>query len=186
MVVSSLQPRDFLASVDIKDAYLHVPIFPHQKFSGFAVEDHYFQFVALLIRLFIPKYPGSNFECSIDLRDTYSEVPGWFASHGAICSPSAAQCICHSTHSGKVWLAPQFPEISIDSSSAFGIFGPAPGHCPGKGDSLSREVPCSKKLVLFPQVSLFSLGKIVSFEMVSFAQFYSRTFLAHTDIPFTF
>ena len=37
-----------MASIDIKDAYLHVPIHPtHQKFLRFAVEHRHFQFVAL-------------------------------------------------------------------------------------------------------------------------------------------
>lgn len=36
-VVSTLQGGEFLASIDIKDAYLHVPIFPaHQRFLRFA------------------------------------------------------------------------------------------------------------------------------------------------------
>lgn len=39
---------DFLASIDINDAYLHEPIFqPHQMFLWFAIEGHHFQFVAL-------------------------------------------------------------------------------------------------------------------------------------------
>ncbi|XP_077319413.1 uncharacterized protein LOC143941240 [Lithobates pipiens] len=38
----------FLASIDIKDAYLHIPIFPaHQKCLHFEIENHNFQFVAL-------------------------------------------------------------------------------------------------------------------------------------------
>ncbi|XP_073452082.1 uncharacterized protein [Aquarana catesbeiana] len=40
--------RCHLASIDIKDAYLHVPIFgPYQRFLRFAVEGSHFQFVAL-------------------------------------------------------------------------------------------------------------------------------------------
>lgn len=42
----------FRVSVDIKDAYLHVPTFPpYQKFLQFVVEDHHFQFMALLFSL---------------------------------------------------------------------------------------------------------------------------------------
>ena len=42
-VVTTLQPGDFLASLDIRDAYLHVPICTkHQKLLRFVVgEDHY-------------------------------------------------------------------------------------------------------------------------------------------------
>lgn len=71
------------------------------------------------------------------------------------CSPSEKQCIYNGTHSGKVWLVPQFHEISIDSSSAFDISRPAPGHYPS--DSLSREMPCSNKSGCFPQFSVLSL-----------------------------
>ncbi|CAJ0961645.1 unnamed protein product [Ranitomeya imitator] len=47
-VISSLEKGEFLASVDIQDAYLHIPIFPlHQKFLRFAVNNLHFQFTAL-------------------------------------------------------------------------------------------------------------------------------------------
>lgn len=47
-VAVCLQQGDFQASMDIKDAYLHVPIFtPHQKFLWSVVDDCHFQFVAL-------------------------------------------------------------------------------------------------------------------------------------------
>ncbi|CAJ0958925.1 unnamed protein product [Ranitomeya imitator] len=47
-VVASLEKGEFLASIDIKDAYLHIPIFPpHQQFLRFAVQEELFQFVAL-------------------------------------------------------------------------------------------------------------------------------------------
>ncbi|KAM4038352.1 uncharacterized protein ACNLHF_016660 [Anomaloglossus baeobatrachus] len=39
---------DFLASIDIRDAYLHIPIFPaHQRFLRFVVQEQHFQFTAL-------------------------------------------------------------------------------------------------------------------------------------------
>lgn len=42
-VVASLQMGDFLASIDIKDTYLHIPIFqPHERFLRFAVEERHF------------------------------------------------------------------------------------------------------------------------------------------------
>ena len=47
-VVAALQGKELLASIDIKDAYLHVPIFPgHFKFLRFALGHRHFQFVAL-------------------------------------------------------------------------------------------------------------------------------------------
>lgn len=48
LVVASLEQKDFLALADIKDAYLHIPIFPpDQKFLRFVVEEHPFQFVGI-------------------------------------------------------------------------------------------------------------------------------------------
>ena len=45
---AALQRNDFLASIDIRDAYLHVPIFQgHQKFLRFAIAGRHYQFVAL-------------------------------------------------------------------------------------------------------------------------------------------
>ncbi|CAJ0962706.1 unnamed protein product [Ranitomeya imitator] len=47
-VISSMERGEFLASIDIKDAYLHIPIFPpHQRFFRFAVLEDHFQFTAL-------------------------------------------------------------------------------------------------------------------------------------------
>lgn len=44
-VISSLRSGKFLASVDIKDAYLHIPYFPHtHSFLRFAARDQHFQF----------------------------------------------------------------------------------------------------------------------------------------------
>lgn len=47
-VVASLERGEFLASIDIRDAYLHIPIArSHQRFLRFAVGSEHFQFVAL-------------------------------------------------------------------------------------------------------------------------------------------
>ncbi|CAJ0931423.1 unnamed protein product [Ranitomeya imitator] len=47
-VISSMERGEFLASIDIKDAHLHIPIFPpHQRFLRFAVLEDHFQFTAL-------------------------------------------------------------------------------------------------------------------------------------------
>ena len=47
-VIASLLPGEFLASVDIQDAYLHVPIAEsHQRYLRFAIGDRHYQFVAL-------------------------------------------------------------------------------------------------------------------------------------------
>lgn len=50
-VAAVLQSGEFLASIDLKDAYLHVPIFLHQKFLRFFIEDQHYQPVALLFGL---------------------------------------------------------------------------------------------------------------------------------------
>ncbi|XP_044151545.1 nuclear pore complex protein Nup155 [Bufo gargarizans] len=47
-VIASLELGEFLSSIDIQDAYLHVPIaLSHQRFLRFAVGSLHFQFVAL-------------------------------------------------------------------------------------------------------------------------------------------
>ncbi|XP_073425131.1 uncharacterized protein [Dendrobates tinctorius] len=47
-VVASMEKGEFLASIDIKDAYLPIPICPsHQHFLHFAIHEEHFQFVAL-------------------------------------------------------------------------------------------------------------------------------------------
>lgn len=52
----------FLTSVDIKDVYLHIPIFqPHQQFLQFTVKDCHYQFVAL--SLVFPQLPEYFTRC---------------------------------------------------------------------------------------------------------------------------
>lgn len=45
-VASTLQGGELLVSIDIKDAYLHIPTFPdHQKLLRIEMEQHHNQFV---------------------------------------------------------------------------------------------------------------------------------------------
>ncbi|CAJ0939659.1 unnamed protein product [Ranitomeya imitator] len=47
-VIASMEHGEFLASIDIRDAYLHIPIFPpHERFLRFAVGEEHFQFTTL-------------------------------------------------------------------------------------------------------------------------------------------
>ncbi|XP_063784392.1 uncharacterized protein LOC134933255 [Pseudophryne corroboree] len=47
-VIASLEGGDLMVSLDIKDAYLHVPIYPpHQAYLRFAVQDCHYQFQTL-------------------------------------------------------------------------------------------------------------------------------------------
>ncbi|CAJ0924353.1 unnamed protein product [Ranitomeya imitator] len=47
-VIASMEKGEFLASIDIQDTYLQIPIFPsHQRFLRFAVQEQHFQFIAL-------------------------------------------------------------------------------------------------------------------------------------------
>ncbi|XP_041417179.1 uncharacterized protein LOC121393288 [Xenopus laevis] len=47
-VLSSIEENEFMTVIDIKDAYLHIPIHPaHHGFLRFYVDDQHWQFVAL-------------------------------------------------------------------------------------------------------------------------------------------
>eukprot|EP00079_Xenopus_tropicalis_P023183 XP_012815376.1 PREDICTED: uncharacterized protein LOC105946832 [Xenopus tropicalis] len=47
-VVAAMNPYEYMTAVDIKDAYLHIPIFqPHQRFLRFAFKNQHYQFQAL-------------------------------------------------------------------------------------------------------------------------------------------
>ncbi|XP_063819157.1 uncharacterized protein LOC135057192 [Pseudophryne corroboree] len=47
-VISGLEEGEFLVSLDIKDAYLHIPIWPpHQAYLRFALQNCHYQFQAL-------------------------------------------------------------------------------------------------------------------------------------------
>ena len=44
-ILSAAQPGTWLASVDLKDAYFHVPIWqPHRKFLRFVIQDRHLQY----------------------------------------------------------------------------------------------------------------------------------------------
>ncbi|CAJ0933615.1 unnamed protein product [Ranitomeya imitator] len=47
-VIASMEKGEFLASIDIQDVSLHIPILPsHQRFLRFVVQEDHFQFAAL-------------------------------------------------------------------------------------------------------------------------------------------
>lgn len=47
-IISVLKEQDWMASIDLAEAYLHVPIhLPHHRFLRFAVENSHFQFWCL-------------------------------------------------------------------------------------------------------------------------------------------
>ncbi|CAJ0936289.1 unnamed protein product [Ranitomeya imitator] len=47
-IIASMEKGEYLASIDIQDAYLHIPIAPaHQRFLIFAIDQDHYQFVAL-------------------------------------------------------------------------------------------------------------------------------------------
>ncbi|XP_063804475.1 uncharacterized protein LOC134981181 [Pseudophryne corroboree] len=47
-VIAGLEPKEFMIALDLKDAYLHIPIWqPHQRFLRFAIRQNHYQFQAL-------------------------------------------------------------------------------------------------------------------------------------------
>ncbi|XP_063797513.1 telomeric repeat-binding factor 2-interacting protein 1 isoform X1 [Pseudophryne corroboree] len=47
-VIAGLEPQEFMIALDLKDAYLHIPIWPpHQSFLRFAIRQNHYQFQAL-------------------------------------------------------------------------------------------------------------------------------------------
>ncbi|CAJ0946929.1 unnamed protein product [Ranitomeya imitator] len=47
-VIASMEPKEFLCSVDIRDVYLHILIcVQHQRFLRFVIQEHHYQFTAL-------------------------------------------------------------------------------------------------------------------------------------------
>ncbi|CAJ0951108.1 unnamed protein product [Ranitomeya imitator] len=47
-VIASMEPGEYLCSVNIQDAYLHIPVcVQHQRFLRFAIQEQHYQFTAL-------------------------------------------------------------------------------------------------------------------------------------------
>ena len=47
-IIRAMEIGDWVAALDLKDAYLHIPIFPpHRKFLRFCIENQHFQFKAM-------------------------------------------------------------------------------------------------------------------------------------------
>ncbi len=43
----TLKPRDWLTKIDLKDAYLNIPVAQKQKFLRFSIENEIYQFTCL-------------------------------------------------------------------------------------------------------------------------------------------
>ena len=65
-IMSAVRPGEWLTSLDLTDAYFHVPIFPtHRKFLRFVVKGQVYQFIALPFGLSTAPYAFSRLVRSV-------------------------------------------------------------------------------------------------------------------------
>lgn len=188
-VVASLERGEFLASIDIQDAYLHVPIArSHQRFLRFAVGSTHFQFVALPFGLATaPRVFTKVLAPLIALLRARGIALIPYLDDLLVKAPSRADCLTSLTISldtlrrfgwlinrGKSSLVPsmrlEFLGMVLDTRAAR-IFLPPDKVCSLRsGVSLLRTG--SPQSIRF---CMAVLGRMVScFEAIPFAQFHTR------------
>lgn len=127
-VVAYLQQGDVLRPVDIKHAYLHIPIFPfHQQFLWFAGEYWHFYFVALSFILstassVFTKVLAPGLGAPTDSWCSCHRLHGWLASEEAAPFTSGAQCDTNGENSWAVCMGSEFSEVSLSPNPKTGIF----------------------------------------------------------------
>lgn len=113
IVIASLLPGDFLASVDIQDAYLHIPFFhPHQRF---AVGDQHCQIFALPLGLStVP--PGFHHDACPGPSSASSSGNIYYSLLGQSLTKeltfSVSECPVDSVDPAKIWLDPQTLKVT--------------------------------------------------------------------------
>lgn len=127
-VLASLQHKDFLASMDIKDTYLHISYSqPHEPFLSFVVEDQHFQFVAL--PLAFPLLPsvhqgvGSSLGSPAYPEYSHCGIPGQTTAPGAVCSTAGVQNASDSRNSENIQVGHELSEIDLGSKALLEYLG---------------------------------------------------------------
>lgn len=103
-VRSMVQQGDFLVSIDIRDAYLHVATVPaHPRLLSFVVGDQHLQFVALPFRLAmapwcVHKSAGSCVGYIKGPRGVHAGIPGQPVAQRTGCTVAKAKCVSHNSN----------------------------------------------------------------------------------------
>lgn len=137
-VVALHHQEDFLEYIDVRDAYLHVPIFLlHQKFLYFAIEHQHFHFQYLALPF--GAGPGTSLlrvhnVCILVYLDELL-ISAW---------STLAKCIPHDSYDGESRFEFQSGKVRVGASTEPGVSRPDPGHGPGKGVFSSWKWPFSE------------------------------------------
>ena len=117
-VRTTLCRGDWLASIDLKDAYWHIPIHPRfRKFLAFQVGEVTFQFTRLPFGLSLaPRvFTKVTRVVSNRLAEKGFDVPRRLASVLPFQGANSSQCKDHSTGFGRNGMAVKLPQIQIES-----------------------------------------------------------------------
>ena len=132
-VLPSVRPGDWMVSLDLKDAYLQVPMHPDsRKFLRFMVGGKVYQFKVLLLRPFHGSadfYQGHGSCVSDSTQDggTTSSLPGRLVASGFL-TRAGSPCSEDSTPTLQASRdCRQLGEVSGDSDSTDGLSGSHPG-----------------------------------------------------------
>lgn len=128
MVVASLHQGDFLASIDIKDAYLHIPIWvQHQRFLCFSVREEHYQFVTLPFGLSSAPWFFTKVLAPVltSEEDCGTGLPGRPPLMGRVRFCLDGQSGDHYSDPKGVWLASNLPEVCPASLQKIRLSGSA-------------------------------------------------------------
>lgn len=136
-VIASLRQGEYLASVDIQNAYLRVHIYPPQHFRGFAVASKtsilLYCSSAILFSQSVHKglsTPAGPAQETGHSTHRLSTVDNLLLKDSSLSQLSEKVSQDNSTDPG-FWLSDQFFKICSATLPSPGILGSGPGHSPG-------------------------------------------------------
>uniref|UniRef100_A0A6I8RCF9 Tyr recombinase domain-containing protein n=1 Tax=Xenopus tropicalis TaxID=8364 RepID=A0A6I8RCF9_XENTR len=144
-VIATMNPNEFLVALDIKDAYLHVPIFPpHWKFLRFAIRNNHFQFTALPFRTHLSpqdiyqNHVGSRSLAEIQ-RSLHHSLPGRPTAQSTLSPSSHIPALSGHGHPDHAGMENQHSKISANASSTHALPRHALRHGTAKGLPPTRK-----------------------------------------------
>ncbi|XP_069505068.1 uncharacterized protein [Ambystoma mexicanum] len=136
-VLQALRLQDWLVSLDLKDAYFHVPIHPkHKKYVRFAVGDsHFVSGPAVRIDLrpegFHQAHGDGGGSASQARGDSRLPLPGRLVDQGELSRASPGSSVRHLPLPSQAGLLPQFKEVSFEANTAAPVHRSSARHFPG-------------------------------------------------------
>ena len=150
-IIRAMEIGDWVAALDLKDAYLHIPIFPpHRKFLRFCIENQHFQFKAMPFGLATAPRVFTKVMAAVGgyLRmkgSTYFHVPGRLVTQKQGTNVTSVSSGFYTTPSDGSRTSSESREVShmaiSNDNVSWSRVQSTKGHCMPDRGSLPEPVP---------------------------------------------